>query len=131
MKKEIASNKYYKISVDQEKNRVYFEIYGFWKDPSELPDYLADWKRAIGELKPEFTVLSDIRKMKPHSTSVTPLHEAAQRLLVEEGLDRTAEIMGDAVLLEFQTRQYAEKSSMKKREFGTAEEGEAWLDSEV
>lgn len=129
--KKLVNNDKYEIAVDQKKNRVYFKIKGFWKDPSDIPNYIADWEMTLQHLKPHFTIVSDLREMKPHSTSLTPVHEKAQRLLVSAGLDRTAEIMGDAVLLEFQTKQYAERSLMKKMEFETLEEAEAWLDSDA
>ncbi len=130
MIKKIVSNDFYELAVNNEKNRVFFKIFGFWKDPSDVPDYLADWERTTDELSPGFTIVSDFRQMKTPSTAVAPLHQATQEFLVKKGLDRTAEIMEDAVLLEFQLKRYAEKSSMKKREFKTVEEGEAWLDND-
>ena len=127
--KEIASNDFYNINLDSERNRVYLKIKGFWKDPSQVPEYMDDWKRVLEHVQTGFTVVSDVTEMKPPSTSVIPLHENAQRMLVEAGLDRTAEIVGDAVLLEIQLKQYADRSSMKRAEFGNKEEAEAWLDS--
>jgi len=118
----------YELKIDKDKNRVYFKIIGFWKDPSDIPNYLEDWRATVKKLKPGFTILSDVRQMKPHSTKVTPLHEAAQKLLIELGLDRTAEVMGNAVMLEFQTKDFARRSSMKRMEFATIEEAEIWLD---
>ncbi len=128
--KNIAKNDFYEINVNSEKNRIYLTIKGFWKDPSQVPEYIDNWSQVVEMVQTGFTIVSDVKEMKPPSTSVVPLHESAQKMLVDAGLDRTAEIVGDAVLLEIQLKRLADSSSMKRAEFENLEAAEAWLDSE-
>ncbi|MCP4605724.1 MAG: hypothetical protein GY847_35255 [Proteobacteria bacterium] len=127
--KIITQNEYYKIEINEDKNRVYFRIQGFWKSPAVVPNFLNDWETTIGCLKPGFTIVSDLTEMKPPAVSLSNIHEQAQCMLVAAGLSKTAEIISETVLLELQLKRYAGKSSMKKKEFSVLEEAEAWLDS--
>lgn len=127
--KEIAANDFYEISIDNRKNRLYLTVKGFWKELSQVPNYLVDLKKAGENLEPGFTIVTDLRTMKLPATTVASLHVQAQKLLVDLGLDRTAEVVGEAILLELQLKRYAEQSAMSKAEFNTKEEAEAWLDA--
>ena len=126
---QITENDLYEIKVDDDKNRLYLAVKGFWKSPAQVPEYVADIKTAIDKLKPGFTILTDLRTMKPPTTDVGQLHVEAQKALVESGLSKTAEVVGQAILLEMQLKKYAQTSSMSKAEFESIEEAEAWLDS--
>ena len=126
---QIAKNDSYEMSVDTDKNRFYLTIKGFWKKPDQVPEYVADIKAAIDKMKPGFTILTDLRTMKPPTTEIGQLHVEAQKSLVEGGLSKTAEVVGSAILLEMQLKKYAQTSSMSKAEFESVEEAEAWLDS--
>jgi hypothetical protein len=126
---EIANNDLYEVRVDIDKNRLYLTVKGFWKSPAQAPEYIADLKAAAEKIKPGFTILTDLRTMKPPTTEVGQLHVEAQKNLVESGLSKTAEVVGSAILLEMQLKKYAQTSSMSKAEFESVEEAEAWLDS--
>jgi len=66
----IKDNKYYKIGVSPEKNRVYFKIIGFWKSVEIVPDYLNDWKKATSLLARGFTLVTDATEMKTHPQEI-------------------------------------------------------------
>lgn len=126
---QIAENDFYELRVDSDKNRLYAKATGFWKSPTQVPEYLADLKAALGEIRPGFTVLSDLRMMKPPTTEISHLHREAQRLIVDGGMSRTAEVIGKAILIEMQIKKFTQSSTMTKAEFDTPEEAEAWLDA--
>lgn len=126
--KEIAKNKFYEISVDGEKNRLYLKIIGFWRNPEAVPHYTGDLLKATKELKRGFTILSDLREMLTPPVEITAIHEGAQKFLINAGLSRTAEVLSN-VILKMVTKKYSDVSHMKKMEFTTIEEAEKWLDN--
>lgn len=128
---QIADNEFYKLGVDVDKNRFYAGVKGFWKSPGQVPEYLNDLKAALGKLKPGFTVLTDLREMKPPTTEVGHLHMQAHQLIVESGVSKTAEVIGSAILIEMQIKKFTQGSSLSKAEFDTIEEAEAWLDANI
>lgn len=127
--KEIAKTDFYELHFDEAKNRMYLKIIGFWKSDEQVPNYISDVDKVISMTKPGFTRLSDAIEMKAPATSVLALHEKAEKHLLAAGLDRTAVVMPEVVLLDLQLKKFADKTDMKKKEFATLEEAEAWLDS--
>ena len=125
---EIEKNEYYHINVDKSKNRIYLKVIGFWESPNVVPNYITDLEKASKALSRGFTIIADLRDMKTPPQELRSVHEKAQEVLVQAGLDRTAEILSSA-LLASATEMYAEKSWMKKREFSSIKEAEEWLDS--
>ncbi len=47
MTTSIAQTPQYKLSVSKAKNRAYLTIIGFWRNPEEVSEYIADWKKAV------------------------------------------------------------------------------------
>jgi hypothetical protein len=123
----IASNKHYIIGISREKNRAYLKIIGFWRNPEAVPDYIADWTRAISALKKEFTLLTDASEMKTHPQEVRKLHEQAQALLLKAGIRKVAEILKDDVT-EMQLDSVAKTTQFPKKNFRDRETAELWLD---
>jgi hypothetical protein len=126
---QVAKNEFYEFNVDIDKNRLYGTLTGFWKSPTQVPEYLTDLKAALDKLKPGFTILTDLRTMKPPTTDIGHLHMEAQQLVTESGVNKTAEVLGKAILIEMQLRKFGQGTSAIKAEFDTPEEAEAWLDS--
>ena len=132
MIKPIAKTDFYSIEVDTTKNRMYFTIVGFWKNSTVVPNYLDDIKKALRSLSPGFTILTDVSQMKTPSTEVGSLHELAQRLLIEAGLKKTAEIIPDNKAIEKMVLQrLSTKSGMVKSTFHDKATAEAWLDEKA
>jgi len=123
----IRENKQYKIAVSVDKNRAYLTIFGFWRNPEAVPDYIADWSKAIGRLKSGFTLLTDAREMKTHPQEVRKLHEQAQALLLKGGVKKVAELVKDDVA-EMQLDAVAKTTQFPKKNFRDAAMAELWLD---
>jgi hypothetical protein len=126
MLEKIASNVYYEIGVDVSRNRIYLIIKGYWQTKELVPNYVTDVGRAAGKVKPGFTVLADLSQMKQPADDVGALHQQAQKLLLEKGLSRTAEVLDNASLQKV-TDEYATRSKMVKRVFPSTEKAEVWL----
>jgi hypothetical protein len=60
MKQVVARNKHYEIGIDPDKNRAYITIIGFWRSPGEVGSYVQDLDQALVQLKPGFTLLTDL-----------------------------------------------------------------------
>jgi uncharacterized protein (DUF2236 family) len=129
--KEVASNQYYTIYVDKPKNRVYLTIKGFWKDREAVADYLEDVRRAThDETGDRYTILTDVREMKTPPQEVAQLHIEAQKVCVDGGLWKTAELLEKNIAAQMTLKRYSDTSGMQKRSFGNKTEAEAWLDEE-
>lgn len=125
--KTINNNKYYRIDVAPEKNRAYLKIIGFWRNAETVPDYLADWTKAVSSLTKGFTLLTDASEMKTHPADVRKLHEQAQAIILKGGVRKVAEVLKDDVA-EMQLDAVAKTTQFPKRNFRTWEEAEGWLD---
>jgi hypothetical protein len=128
MLKEIASSKYYSIIIDPDKNRMYFKPQGFWESPEAVPNYNADLTRATKGLKRGFTILTDLLDMKAIKPEMKIVHENAQKLLVEAGLSKTAELLPESVVMDMQLGKIAGTAGMNRQPFKSKTEAEAWLD---
>jgi len=126
---EIAKTDKYTAMVDKGKNRLYLTLKGYWKGPEEVPNYVRDMEKASKALRQGFTILTDMREFITPPPSLSAVHENAQKALVSRGLDRVAEVIPEKALMKLLLKRYAKSSQMKKMEFGSIKEAEAWLDS--
>jgi len=128
MKQEIVKNQYYELIVDTEKNRLYYNLFGFWRSVDVVPDNYDDTKTAMSKLKPGFDVLGDLRTAKPPPEPVAELHIRTQKLAIDMGLSRTAEVY-DEESVKYMAERYSRESKMDTQVFSNISEAEAWLDS--
>jgi hypothetical protein len=124
---DINKTKQYTIAVSPAKNRAYLKIIGFWRGPEIVPHYINDWTKAISLLSKGFTLLTDASEMKTHPTSVRPLHEQAQAMLIMAGVAKVAEVLKDDVA-EMQLDAVAKKTQFPKKNFRSHNDAEVWLD---
>jgi predicted nuclease of restriction endonuclease-like RecB superfamily len=123
----VRENKFYRIEVSKEKNRAYLKIVGFWKNPEVVPDYLADWTKAVAALTKGFTLLTDASEMKTHPAEVRTLHVQAQAILMKAGESKVAEIIQNDVA-EMQLDSIGKATKFPKQNFRTVPDAEKWLD---
>lgn len=126
----IAQTPQYELLVSKIKNRVYLRIIGFWRSPEQVSNYLSDWARALAEIKPGFTLLTDAREMKIHPASVRVLHQEAQAMVVSAGVRQVAEVQKD-MIAEMQLDGVSLETNMPKKNFTDVQEAERWLNSFV
>jgi len=128
MKQEIVKNEYYELFVDTEKNRMYYNLFGFWRSVDLVPDNYKDMKTAMSKLKPGFDVLADLSTAKPPPEPVAELHISTQKLAMDMGLSRTAEVY-DTEVVKYMAERYSRESKMDTQVFSSMSEAEVWLDS--
>ncbi|GAK53348.1 hypothetical protein U14_04613 [Candidatus Moduliflexus flocculans] len=130
MKRIIAAREQYRLEVDPAKNRIYYTMSGFWRDPADFPDYFEDYKKAVAAVRPGFTVLTDVREFKAPAQSVKPLFDEQQRRLNKAGLKKVAEVFSQNAIVKLSLDHIAKRSGMQKRDFTDFADAEAWLDEE-
>jgi len=128
MKEVIATNQYYELAVDSSKNRLYYTIKGFWPSKSAVQDNYNDFLKSLARLTSGFDCVADVRDMKTPPEDVAQLHMSTQKLVVEKGISRTAEVF-DQAMLRLVMERYSRESKMNIQAFASPVEAEAWLDS--
>lgn len=125
---EIAANDTYIISVDPSKNRLYLKVIGFWQDSSAAPNYIDDLRKACTPLSEGFTVVADLTEMKAPPPEVGLVHQEAQKLLLDTGLKKTAEVHSADAIAQMAVDRYSKTSGMEKMVFDNTGDAETWLD---
>jgi len=126
---KIAATPFYSITADTDKNRIFFSIIGSWKSPSDAPNYLEDWKKALKLVRRGFTVLTDLTQAKVALPEIRKLHEDAQKIVMSAGLSKVAEIFPDDAVLKMQQDRISQATSMTKQVFSDRKAAELWLNS--
>ncbi len=128
MLERIASNSYYDVLIDTAKNRIYLTIKGFWQTRDLVPHYIDDLSEAADLMRPAFTVVANLSRMVPPTDEVGALHKTVQKLMLERGMVRVAEIADDPGLIGV-ANGYAAETRINKRVFSSPRFAEVWLDS--
>ncbi len=127
-REKIASNEFYEIEIDKDRNRIYLTVQGYWKSLMEVRSYLRDIRTAVAGLSAGFTIVTDLTQARTPSEETSELHIKAQAYLINAGLARTAEIHPESTVTRMALNRYAQTSGMSKGVFSTLEEAEAWLE---
>lgn len=118
--------------VDLEKNRIYISIAGFMT-VDEARELIEDYRRAIEQCNPGFTVLADLSKYKPGKPEVQAILAEGPRMAGEAGCAKVARVvLGGNPLGAMQIDRIAQtESGYQARHFDNVAEAEAYLDSEA
>lgn len=128
MKDLIAKTDFYSIEIDKVKNRAYLGVYGSCKGVDDIPNFLDDIRNASSKLSKGFTLLTDATKMKTHPPEVSDLHVDSQKVWLEGGLLKTAELIPVSSIDRLALGRRAKSSGMPVKGFESVEEAETWLD---
>jgi len=123
----IAQNTCYNLVIDKAKNRIYFTINGYWKSKTAVPDLLTDWKKAVAQTQPDFTILTDMRTMITHPQEMNELHLAAQQIAMESGVKQVANVLPTDKIANLQAVSITTNTKLPSRNFNAIEEAESWL----
>lgn len=128
MKKEIAKNGLYELYVDPAKNRTHYIFKGFWEKPEDLPNLVEDHKRAMSEVGPGFSSITDLSEMKTPSQEASQLLVEIKNIADKKGQGRVARVV-DKAMMRILSKRVSRESEMGKEveHFGTYEEAVAWL----
>ncbi len=124
--KEIASNPFYHMAVDQSRNRIYIRFMGNWVNKKDMPNWERDIQATTEGLARGYTLMVDFSEI---GTILVPqLFEFGMNHFKNTGVSKTAEIHKDRVLPSVQTDQAAKVTNYQKRDFNDRNEADAWLD---
>ncbi|SIT89331.1 hypothetical protein [Pontibacter indicus] len=127
-RQHVARNSCYEISYDSVRNRLYFNILGYWKNNDSVPEYLKDWDKALQLVSPGFTLLIDMRTMITHPQQLNTLHEQSQRKMRAAGLGSIANVMPTDRIASLQVADIIKRVDVPVQDFVTCEEAQHWLD---
>lgn len=88
----IAFRPEYQLTVEPAKNRLFYQNFGQMQQAIELPNYLTDWTAALAEVRPGFTILSDMQVVNQASQYLLAGFQAVEQLIVERGVRIVAEV---------------------------------------
>jgi hypothetical protein len=116
MLKKIATNSFYKITVDTEQNLLLMEMCGYWGSRANVPEFLNDCKNAAIYLQPRFNILVDLTQTTAISEDAIALHQEAQRFFKAAGLGKVAEIhRQDDPIVQYQTSGMTRTTGLAKQ----------------
>jgi hypothetical protein len=131
MIKQVAATDYYRIRVDTEKNRIYFEVMGQVSDPTHVENLVRDMEAAIKLTADGFTCLSDLSHLK--ILVVRHAVEGVISTLSAADVRKVAAVWGPRILPKFEVRKAAKQAestgyTRQRKDFENFEQAEAWLD---
>ena len=127
----ISTNKYYDLSYDKNKNRIYYKVKGFWKNPSVVPDYLNHMAKAIKLAQYNFTFLVDLSEAKTHPKDIQELREKSQVMYSNSPMYKIATVVAKSLIAEYQIGSMYKRSELGDDKFYSTEEAENWLDEQI
>lgn len=129
MKTIISTTDFYTIKVDQQKQRLYLKLNGFWQNPSVVKGYVNDVERSFNYFDKSFTCLADLSELMPYSSEVKNcVHKVVEKKLRTAGVKNSAQIMPT----NFDTNELLEIDGgvgVSLNSFGDEEIAEMYLDT--
>ncbi len=129
MKNQIVSNEYFRIEVDNSKNRIYASFFGFWSKMEIMDEYLSYLTKALAAIKKDFTLLADLRTFKTLPNDLVAKQKLAMEDLAKAGMSKVAVILPQSVISEVQLKSSMNETAMPEKQFSKVEKGEEWLDA--
>ena len=129
MKNQIVSNEYFRIEVDNSKNRIYASFFGFWSKMEIMDEYLSYLTKALAAIKKGFTLLADLRTFKTLPNDLVAKQKLAMEDLAKAGMSKVAVILPQSVISEVQLKSSMNETAMPEKQFSTVKKGEEWLDA--
>ncbi|MDJ0762460.1 MAG: hypothetical protein QNJ97_05670 [Myxococcota bacterium] len=122
---------HYIMEFDKAKNRVFGKIFGFWQQPEDEPDFINHWREILKHVSPGFSILIDASEFMTPPQKVLALISEVQRLSIEAGIHKRAEVVPGSHIGSMAIEFAAERSGIGSitRKFASHEEAEKWLDN--
>ena len=131
MKEEVANNEYYEFYVDEQKNRIYLTMKGYWPGAEAIRDYIPDLKKCISRIRPGYTSLVDMTQGKiPHKDAFEVLMKGRE-LTIQAGLGKQAQVVTEP-LEKLASNRIDKETGLEKekvRKFNSIMEAESWLNA--
>jgi hypothetical protein len=88
----IAFRSEYQLTVDDARNRIFYQNFESMLGATALPHYLTDWATALAEVSAGFSILTDMQVVNQLGTALRPEFQAAEDLIVQHGVGIVAEV---------------------------------------
>jgi hypothetical protein len=116
--------------LDSSKNRIYIRFEGFM-DVVRAQELHDDYRNAIAQAKPGYTVLTYAEGYKPGGQEVQDIVAGMVRMAEESGCSKVARVIGRSPLGAMQINRLARSSTTyESQHFKTEREAEEYLDAE-
>ena len=124
----IALRPEYQLSVDYAKNRVFYQNFGQMQGAAALPHYLTDWAAALAEVRPGFSILSDMQVVNQVTPALQTNFQAVEQLIVAHGVCVVAEIHVPGQSTRRHSIEVTTSQAMPVRQFLSLWEADQFLD---
>ncbi len=132
MKKQIVSNEYFSLFVDESKNRVYATFKGFWSQMKIMENYRSYLPQVFKLVKSNFTLVADLRNFKTLPPDLVPKQKESMMDFAKAGVFKIAAILPSSAISGMQLKQSMnETKNNPERHFDNVADGEKWLDNAV
>ncbi|GAB3290151.1 hypothetical protein ACFQT0_09300 [Hymenobacter humi] len=124
----IAFRPEYQLTVEDDKNRLFYQNFDPMQQARALPYYREDWSAALAEVRPGFSILSDMQVVNQVNYNLLEEFQAVEQLIVQRGVSMVAEVHVPGL----PTRRYSDEittsQAMPVRHFLTIWEAAQFLD---
>lgn len=127
----IAFRPEYQLSVDRAKNRLFYQNFASMQFAQQLPHYLVDWQAALAEVKPGFSILSDMQIVNQANIGLLPSFQLVEQFIVKRGVRIVAEVHVPGTPTRRLTDEITTGRAMPVRHFLTVWEAMQFLDEPV
>lgn len=124
----IISRERYEIKYNEEQNHIHSEYYGVWKKSTEIPEFENDWNNLLNNVKPDFTLLSDLSTFRQPSEEIRKLLIDNEKLLLNKGLKSASEVYKSLTLKTISEVISIESGlNKKKKQFVSIKNAQKWI----
>jgi hypothetical protein len=89
---QVALRTEYQLSVDPARNRVFYQNFAGMQFAQALPHYLDDWAAALQQVRPGFSILSDMRIVNQANPELLVSFQTVEQQIVAHGVRLLAEV---------------------------------------
>ncbi|ALW85188.1 hypothetical protein AUC43_08835 [Hymenobacter sedentarius] len=125
---QIAFRSEYQLTVEQEKNRLFYQNFDQMQQAQSLPNYRSDWAAALAQVSPGFSILSDMQVVNQVNQDLLAEFQAVEQLIVQRGVSMVAEVHVPGLPTRRCTDEITTSQAMPVRQFLNLWEAEQFLD---
>jgi hypothetical protein len=119
----------FEVYAKPEKNRLYIKFVGVF-NAEEMAAAIPKLNSVVKDLKPGFTVVSDISEYKPSSQETAEQISRGSDNLVKKGMKKLIRVVGESAVAQMQFKRTAQAGGIQADTATSVEEAEKLLDKE-
>ena len=125
---QIAFRSEYQLTVEPDKNRLFYQNFDLMQQATALPYYRTDWAAALAAVRPGFSILSDMQVVNQVNQELLEEFQAVEQLIVERGVSMVAEVHVPGLSTRRCTDEVTTSQAMPVRQFLNIWDAEQFLD---